>query len=277
MAPISPIDYTPSLGNAFQHFVGFLETIAGRQRGMLMNEAALKFAILGDIHSNLEALLAVLSDGRDQGCTHYACVGDLVGYNANPKECLDLIRDMNMPCVKGNHDEYSSNNNTLESLSPRAAAAMQWTRQQLSEGDKQWLRDLKYVRLVAGFSLVHATLDVPGRWGYVLEKLTAASSFTYQNTCVCFFGHTHVPLVFIRDNVVRGGAYTKFSVERHLKYFVNVGSVGEPRDGNLCAAYVTYDLSDGTIELRRVPYDVAATEAKLRAAGLPLRRKMNHP
>src|SRR5262249_36052285 len=170
------------------------------------------------------------------------------------KECLNIIRDMNMPCVKGNHDHYSSTSDALENMNPRAALAIQWTREQLSPADKQWLRDLKYVRLVGGFSLVHATLDVPGGWGYVLDRLAAASSFTYQNTGVCFFGHTHVPLAFIRDSVVRGGAYARLRVERHLKYFVNVGSVGEPRDGNPCAAYVTYDLGESLIQLRRVPF-----------------------
>src|SRR5258705_12091230 len=121
-----------------------------------MSEISIKYAILGDIHANLEALLAVLHDARDQGCTHYACVGDIVGYNANPRECLDIMRAMDVPCVKGNHDEYASTEDTLEKLNPRAAAAILWTRQQLAEPDKQWMRELKYVRLVANFSLVHA-------------------------------------------------------------------------------------------------------------------------
>src|SRR6267378_6566393 len=129
----------------------------------------MKFAIIADIHANLDAFQVVLEDIKEQKCTHYACVGDVVGYNANPKECLDIIRDMGMPCVKGNHDEYSSTNCPLENLSPRAKAAIIWTRQKLQEADKQWLRDLKYHRLIAGFSIVHATLDGPQCWGYVFE------------------------------------------------------------------------------------------------------------
>jgi diadenosine tetraphosphatase ApaH/serine/threonine PP2A family protein phosphatase len=243
---------------------------AGSQGGPL---GCARYAILGDIHANLEALTAVLNDAQDQRCAHYVCVGDIVGYNSNPTECLDIIRDLAMPCVKGNHDEYCSTSHGLENLSPRATAAAIWTRQQLGEEDKQWLRDLKYTRLVSNFSLVHATLDAPQCWGYVFEKLAAAASFTYQNTSICFFGHTHVPVVFIRDNTVRGGTYSKFKPEPGRKYFVNVGSVGEPRDGNPAAAYVIYDMSDGSIELRRIPYDVEKTEAKLRAAGLPGRPK----
>ena len=231
----------------------------------------MKYAIIADIHANLEALEVVLADAKAQKCTHYACLGDVVGYNANPKECLDIIRSMNLPCVKGNHDEYCSTETNLEGFNPHAAEAIQWTRQQLTEEDRHWLRDLKYIRLVASFSLVHATLDGPQRWGYVFDKLAAAASFTYQNTAVCFFGHTHVPVAFIRDSVVRGGTYSKFKIEPGRKYFINVGSVGQSRDGVPKATYVIYDMDEGSIELRRLDYDIAKTQAKIRAAGLPER------
>ncbi|MDA1273431.1 MAG: metallophosphoesterase family protein [Verrucomicrobia bacterium] len=231
----------------------------------------MKYAIIADIHSNLEALQVVLEDTKSEKCTHYACLGDVVGYNANPKECLDIIRETQMPCVKGNHDEYCSIDSELEGFNPHAAEAVNWTRQQLTEEDQQWLRDLKYLRLIASFSIVHATLDGPQRWGYVFEKLAAAASFTYQNTNVCFFGHTHVPVAFVRDTVVRGGTYSKFRVEAGRKYFVNVGSVGQSRDGVAKATYVIYDLDEGTIELRRLDYDIAKTQAKIRAVGLPER------
>lgn len=231
----------------------------------------MRYAVLADIHSNLEALEVVLQDTKDQKCTHYCCVGDVVGYGADPKVCLDTIRGMGMPCVKGNHDEYCSSEEELEGFNPHAAEAVNWTRKQLSADDRQWLRDLKYVRLVASFSMVHATLDGPQRWGYVFDKLAAAASFTYQNTSVCFFGHTHVPVAFIRDSVVKGGTYSKFKVEPGKKYFVNVGAVGQPRDGNPKAAYVVYDLDEGTIELRRLDYDIPKASKKILAAGLPPR------
>jgi predicted phosphodiesterase len=231
----------------------------------------MKYAIIADIHANLEALQVVLEDTKAQNCTHYACLGDVVGYNANPKECLDIVRSMGMPCVKGNHDEYCSIDSDLEGFNPHAAEAVNWTRQQLTEEDQQWLRELKYLRLLASFSIVHATLDGPQRWGYVFDKLAAAASFTYQNTNVCFFGHTHVPVAFVRDTVVRGGTYSKFKTEPGRKYFVNVGNVGQSRDGVAKATYVIYDLDEGSIELRRLDYDIAATQAKIRAAGLPER------
>ncbi len=231
----------------------------------------MKYAIIADIHGNLEALQVVLEDIRAQNVTHIVCLGDIVGYNANPKECLQIIRDMNIPCVKGNHDDLCSTNNELEGFNPHAADAVHWTRDQLNDEEKQWLRDLKYTRMAANFTMVHATLDAPDRWQYVFDKLAAAASFPYQLTQMCFFGHTHVPVAFMRDTVVRGGTYSKFKVDPAKKYFINVGAVGQPRDNNPKSAYVIYDMDAATIELRRLEYDIAAAQAKILAAGLPER------
>ncbi len=229
----------------------------------------MKYAIIADIHANLEALQAVLQDMKQQGCTHAACLGDVVGYNASPKECLDIIRSMNIPCVKGNHDEYCSSDTPLDGLNPKAVEVVEWTRRQLTEEDRQWLRNLKNVENVDSFIIVHATLDVPQRWGYVFDKMAAAASFTYQNAPICFFGHTHIPVAFVRDTMVRGGTYTKFKVEKGKQYFVNPGSVGQPRDNNPKAAYAAYDMDSQTIELRRVDYDIPRAMGKIKAAGLP--------
>ncbi len=231
----------------------------------------MKYAIIADIHGNLDAFQVVLEDIRAQNATHVVCLGDVVGYNARPKECLDIVRSMNIPCVKGNHDEYCSTENHLEGFNPHAAEAVQWTRNQLSAEDKKWLNDLKYTRMAANFTMVHATLDAPDRWGYVFDKLAAAASFPYQNTQMCFFGHTHVPVAFMRDTVVRGGTYSKFKVDPSKKYFINVGAVGQPRDNNPKAAYVLYDMTAQTIELRRLDYDIAAAQQKILEAGLPER------
>jgi predicted phosphodiesterase len=231
----------------------------------------MRYAVIADIHANLDALQVVLEDIKLQKCTHVVCLGDVVGYGADPKQCLDIIRDMNIPVVKGNHDEYIGVDDNPDGFNDAAAEAVNWSRAQLLPDDRKWLRDLKYFRLVANFSIVHATLDAPQRWGYVFEKLEAAASFTYQNTQVCFFGHTHVPVAFIRDTGVRGGTYSKFRVEPGKKYFVNVGSVGQPRDRNPKSAYVIYDLPQQTIEIRRLDYDIAAQQRKIIAAGLPVR------
>ena len=103
----------------------------------------MKFAIIADIHANLEAFQVVLEDIKQQKCTHFACLGDVVGYNANPKECLEIVRKMNIPCVRGNHDEYCSTEDSLEGFNPAAAEAVHWTREQLDDKERQWLSELK--------------------------------------------------------------------------------------------------------------------------------------
>ena len=229
----------------------------------------MKYAVLADIHANLEALHAVLVDAKSQGCTRYVCLGDIVGYNADPKECLDIVRGMDMPCVKGNYDEYCSTDRPPQGFNPKAVEAIAWTRGQLTEDDRRWLRELPLVAEVDGFTIVHATLDGPSRWGYVFDKLAAAASFRHQTTPLCFFGHTHVPVALMNDSMVRGGTYQKFSIESGKQYFINPGAVGQPRDGNPRAAYVVYDKAGQTIESRRVEYDIPGALGKIRAAGLP--------
>lgn len=230
-----------------------------------------KYAVMGDIHGNLEALTAVLEDAHKQGVTHYACVGDMVGYNANPAECLHKIRQLNVVCVQGNHDHYCSHKECVRDFQPLAANVVDWTRKQLEEEDKSFLRELKLIRVVGGFTLVHSTLDMPQKWGYVFDELEAESNFNYQTTTVCFYGHTHHPVFFEKSGYVRRINDQRLSVTLGKKYFVNVGSVGQPRDGDPRAAYAVYDTAARRIELRRVEYDIAATQKKILAAKLPER------
>lgn len=231
----------------------------------------MRFAIFGDIHANLEALEAVLADARGQSCTHHACLGDVVGYNANPHECCQLIRSLDCPIVKGNHDEQAAMVESLDSFNPLAEAALAWTRNQLTPEDKAWLREIRLVRQVRDFTIVHATLDTPHKWGYVFNQLDAAASFSYQRTSVCFFGHTHAPRAYIRDGAVISMAFERLKFEMGKKYFINCGSVGQPRDGDWRAAYVVYDVTRNVVELRRVEYDIRTTQKKIIEAGLPPR------
>ena len=144
----------------------------------------MKFAIFGDIHANLEALNAVLEDAKNHDFTHFVCIGDIVGYNANPRECLNIIRSLDCPVVKGNHDEVASSDSELVGLNPLAQHSMQWTRDNLDSEDKLYLRELKLLRQVRDFTIVHATLDSPASWGYVTTKFDALESLGYQYTPV---------------------------------------------------------------------------------------------
>ncbi len=215
----------------------------------------MKYAILADIHANLGALKAVLEDAESEKCDAAVCVGDVVGYGNAPKECVQIIRKLEIPTVRGNHDELSSNETSLSGFNPHAAAAVEWTRDQLSEDDRKWLGALKLVEKVNGFTIVHASLDHPDKWPYVFDRLAAANSMCHQTTPVCFVGHTHVPLAFIRDNAVRGGQYKKLRIEKGKKYLINVGSVGQPRDGDPKSSYAIYDTDKAVVELRRVDFD----------------------
>jgi diadenosine tetraphosphatase ApaH/serine/threonine PP2A family protein phosphatase len=235
----------------------------------LLFKQQMKFAIFGDIHGNLEALQAVLQDAHAQGCESYVCLGDIVGYGADPSACLETVRQMDCPVVRGNHDEGAANESRLEDLNPLAHAALVWTRNQLTREQRQWLADLKLVRQVRDFTIVHATLDSPGGWTYVTNRFDAMASFSYQFTSLCFYGHTHTPRIFEKDDNVRGARGMEVLISRGTKYFVNVGSVGQPRDGDWRSAYAIYDDQLQHIQIRRVEYDIDLAKQKILDAGLP--------
>lgn len=229
-----------------------------------------RIAIISDIHANLEALQAVLNDIQTMNCDNIACLGDIVGYNANPVECLNIIRSLNCPVVKGNHDEEACGVNTPVGMNPIAFAALMWTRKTLNTEQKEWLNRLRMVRNVAPFTIVHSTLDQPGLWHYIVNKFDAISNFNFQFTNICFHGHTHVPKIFVFENMAANEyEASDFSPEKGKKYFVNVGSVGQPRDGDWRASYCVYDTDINAIYFRRVEYDIATTQQKILAAGLP--------
>jgi diadenosine tetraphosphatase ApaH/serine/threonine PP2A family protein phosphatase len=229
----------------------------------------MRYAIFGDIHANWEALMTVMGDAQEQECTNFVCVGDVVGYNANPTECLEFVKALNCPVVKGNHDEEATQDRTLDELNPLAESALLWTRQQLSNENKQWLRELKLVRQVKDFTIVHATLDSPGSWAYVANRFDAMASFSYQLTPLCFYGHTHAPRIYEKDDTVRCLRDTDTTLRRNVKYFINVGSVGQPRDGDWRASYAVYDVEKQTVNIRRLEYDLRTAQQKIRDAGLP--------
>jgi diadenosine tetraphosphatase ApaH/serine/threonine PP2A family protein phosphatase len=229
----------------------------------------MRFAILSDLHANLEATEAVLADAREHDCTHFICLGDVVGYNANPHECIEIVQKMDCPVVKGNHDEQATLTESSRGFNALAEAAINWTRAHLTDEDKEWLRALPLTQQVHDFTIVHATLDGPEQWGYVFNSLDAVASFAYQQTTVCFFGHTHVAGAFVRDDGVKKMKVDRLPIEETKKYFINVGSVGQPRDGDWRAAYCIYHVEKNVVEQRRIKYDLATAQKKIIQAGLP--------
>jgi predicted phosphodiesterase len=173
----------------------------------------MRFAILSDIHANLEALEAVLADAKSQNCTHFVCLGDVVGYNANQQECLEIVQKMDCPIVKGNHDEQASLDESSRDFNALAEMAINWTREQLTAADKDWLRRLPFSRQVRDFTIVHATLNTPEGWDYIFNTIDAVPSFNCQHTPVCFFGHTHVAGAFVRDDGVKRVKVDELTIE----------------------------------------------------------------
>lgn len=229
----------------------------------------MKIALFGDIHANLEALETVLADAKAQGCNSFVCLGDVVGYNANPSECLEIIREMGCPVVKGNHDEDAGGDHSLEMMNPIAAEALEWTREHLNAEQREFLARMRMVRQVEDFTIVHSTLDQPNVWNYVTNKFDAMSNFSYQFTQVCFHGHTHVPRVFIRSSKVMDAPADSIAIEDGMKYFINAGSVGQPRDGDWRASYCIYDMDAKMVYFRRLEYDIETTKKKIIEGGLP--------
>jgi len=257
----------------------------------------MKYAIISDIHANLEALEATLEICKQEGVESYVCLGDVVGYNANPKECLDIVRALpDLTIVKGNHDEYVSNNDeVMEGFNPHAKAAVLWTKTQLTEDDRKYLSELPMRLTIKGanMTIVHATLDGPDAWGYIFDTHHAADNFSYQFTQLCFCGHSHVPVAFSKRPIaVRVGRTIEeipgwasaadgtdpqtadmiaLDIEPGVKYLINIGSVGQPRNHDPRASFAIYDTDAKKIFRYRIPYDIETTQAKIRAANLPER------
>lgn len=230
----------------------------------------MRYAILADIHSNLEALDAVLEDLRGQRIDEYVCAGDVVGYGADPKACLDRVRDLCAVSVAGNHDWAVARTISMEFFNQYARAAIEWTCEQLTEDDIQWLRDRPLIADVGPeASIVHSTVHDPEAFDYLLTTYDAYLSVKVLEKPLCFVGHSHIPVTFLE----RGGMGVSFAdeidLQKYNKAIVNPGSVGQPRDENPDASYAVYDSDQKKVTLHRVPYDVDACCRKIEAAGLP--------
>lgn len=259
-----------------------------------------KYAILSDIHSNAEALIAVLGKCADVGVDHYLFLGDLVGYNADVRRCIDMARELNfMAAVRGNHDDVALNADAATGgFNTNAAIAIQWTRELLTADDREYLESLPFRTTVPGspITLVHATLDSPESWGYIFDIHHASGNFSYQLSQLCFCGHSHVPVAFDKVPFAAGGrlveeidgwihnslcpeADENFSISDELtvclarghKYLFNIGSIGQPRNGDNRASFAIFDSTAQTVTRYRVPYNIAAAQEKNMAAGLPER------
>ena len=230
------------------------------------------YCVFGDIHGNLEALEAVLADAEKQGAERYLCVGDMVGYGADPGPCLERVRALTTQIVAGNHDCAVVGRADIEYFNHFAKEAVLWTRTRLSPGQQAFLAGLPLMLQLNDLTVVHATVHEPQYFGYIESAVVARLSFEALETSIGFVGHSHVPVTFFYEQAADEIWYSQ-DLEVPLGEFsraiVNVGSVGQPRDDNPLSAYALYDSDQKLITIRRVPYDIETAKRKIIEAGLP--------
>jgi len=213
----------------------------------------MRYGVFSDIHSNLEALEAVLEALKKEKVDRYLCVGDIVGYAANPAECLKIVKDLDCPTVCGNHDRAVADPLYYFDFNDAAQAAVEWTKGNLNDREKDYLRGLPFAYEEGPITMVHGSLDRPEEFEYVLDEEAAVRTVKLCRTNICFIGHTHKP----------------FEYYRGMKFLVNCGSVGQPRDGDPRAAYCVFDSESDNVHIKRVEYDIRSAAGKILAAGLP--------
>lgn len=227
---------------------------------------------MSDIHGNRQAFEAVLDDIEGSACQELWCLGDLVGYGADPDACVALAREHAAICLAGNHDLGVRGDLALEDFSRGAALAARWTQETITEETREYLKSLEPVNLEEAVGLYHASPRDPV-WEYVLSALQAELCFDVQSHRVCLIGHSHVALSFSRANGESASGQTR-GPEEELnltdgEWLINPGSVGQPRDGDPRAAWLELDLDAWEAVYRRTEYDIAGAAAAIRAARLP--------
>jgi len=235
----------------------------------------MRYLILSDIHANLSALEAVLSDVGPVDAAW--CLGDIVGYGPQPNECIERVRTLpNLRCVAGNHDWAALGKISLADFNTEARLAAEWTARQLTAENRVWLDSLPERVEAEGFTLVHGSPRYP-IWEYILSATVAYENMAYFSTLICLVGHSHVPVIFRERSRQQRAAeiveplYGRPWSYRAVRAIINPGSVGQPRDGDPEACCLLLDPGAATVTYRRVPYPIAETQQRIRAAGLPAR------
>jgi predicted phosphodiesterase len=230
----------------------------------------MKYGIFGDIHGNLEALQAVVEQLKNQGVEKFICVGDIVGYGANPVECVDLVRELNSTVVAGNHDFATIEKLNIDFFNSYAREAVVWTRKQITQEHTDFLAGLNLVEKIEDtMTVVHGSLNFPEMFDYIQTSYDAHLSLQSLETQICFLGHSHVPVSFFQKKTVSYSMESEFKLEEGQSALVNVGSVGQPRDENPEACFAVYDPEEKLIHVLRTPYDIDLAGRKILEAGLP--------
>lgn len=224
--------------------------------------ARMRVAILSDIHSNLQALTKALAIIDRSHIDEIYCLGDIVGYGANPNECIELIRSRAKVCVLGNHDLAAIDPSHAQYFTKPGRAAARWTHSVLTDENLAYLCALPYRVDLVHCTLVHASPSQPEAWEYVLSLAIAAQQFPAFSTTLCFIGHTHVPSICGED-------LRTFTFKHGHRFLLNVGSVGQPRDGNPQLCFSVLDVDTWSYKIVRADYDIRGASKAITDAGLP--------
>ena len=233
----------------------------------------MRYAIISDIHGNLPALQRVLEQLAEANIDRYLCLGDIVGYGAQPNECCEAVQNLDAICIRGNHEQGFLQPGLEQWFNAAARACLVWTREQLTEQNRAFLETLAESAQVDDITICHGSIHDPNF--YITSPQGALPSLQAMAGTVGFFGHTHSAEYFVqREEGELPEHYPSSAggiclVEAGCKYLINPGAVGQPRDGNPQAAYAIYDEESGQIKLHRVDYDIAAAQQQMIDAGLP--------
>lgn len=233
----------------------------------------MKYAIISDIHGNLEALQSVMEDISHRKVDTILCLGDIVGYYPDPEECVKIVRDNVAYCVAGNHDYAAIGRIDIKTFTYYAFTAMEWTRKNISPETIAFLEGLPLVLQLDKMFLTHSSPSMPEEWRYVfpdndLNVFEAFNNLTYK---LNFIGHTHWPSIMIQqeERIILHAEHS-IQINEHDYYLVNVGSVGQPRDFDSRSCYALYDTDLSRVDLIRVEYDFTTTQKKIIDKSLPI-------
>lgn len=228
----------------------------------------MKIAVISDIHSNLAALREAINYVKNADIDKIVCLGDVVGYGPRPNECVELIRQHCPICLMGNHDHAVLGLTDTYHFNQYARDAVNWTRRTLTLHNKAYLESLPFSHPENEIFYVHSTPVHPEEWHYILSDFEAKEYLDRISQRVCFLGHSHIPVVFSSDGQSRYQEEMELDIQ-DKKYIVNVGSVGQPRDGDPRLCFVIFDMKSGLLKFIRLEYPVKETYDEIMENQLP--------
>jgi predicted phosphodiesterase len=235
----------------------------------------MRYLIFTDIHGNMEAFLAFLKFAQKRKVDHYLFLGDLVGYGASPNEIIQRIRLLKpISTIRGNHDKAVCGLDTVQTFNPIAASAIHWTRDHITKKNMSYLCKLEQGPMIVNKDIMICHGAPFDEDHYIFGEFDASEAFLHIPVQICFFGHTHFPLVYEeKEHIVEGtfltGDENEIKIEKGVRYLINPGSIGQPRDRNPKAACAIYDSDAKKIKFHRFSYDIEKAQKKIIGAGLP--------